>query len=249
LYAISLTNCIFKIIHNNMPPKSTRIRKPSNRVPTSLAAVVATSSPDPLLQSHTVDTSQIDPWLLELNVGLNPTQDALNTIEPHAFDSIELSFEPDETLDTINVIHSPFSDGFIDAESIRDSRTPPLQNFTQSSNLDNNTIRRISGDKKSVTWSDQMEAAMFHELINQANNGKRADSGLKREAWVAACTVVRAVSGGQDVSIDQCKSKVEGQKARWRDFHWLQSQSGFGYNEGSGLITAGDQAWEDIILV
>ena len=91
-----------------MPPKSTRIRKPSNRVPTSLAAVVATSSPDPLLQSHTVDTSQIDPWLLELNVGLNPTQDALNTIEPHAFDSIELSFEPDETLDTITLFIAPF---------------------------------------------------------------------------------------------------------------------------------------------
>jgi hypothetical protein len=91
-----------------MPPKSTRIRKPSNRVPTSLAAVVATSSPDPLLQSHTVDTSQIDPWLLELNVGLNPTQDALSTIEPHAFDSINLVSNLMRRLILLTLFIAPF---------------------------------------------------------------------------------------------------------------------------------------------
>jgi hypothetical protein len=31
-------------------------------------------------------------------------------------------------------------------------------------------------------------------------------------------------------------------KSLWKEFIWLMDQSGFGYNEEKGLVTAGDQA-------
>jgi hypothetical protein len=38
-------------------------------------------------------------------------------------------------------------------------------------------------------------------------------------------------------------------KALWREFTWLRDQSGFGYNEETGLITAKETAWKDVIKV
>jgi hypothetical protein len=38
-------------------------------------------------------------------------------------------------------------------------------------------------------------------------------------------------------------------KALWKEFIWLKDQSGFGYDEEKGLITIGEQAWQDIIKV
>src|SRR4030088_2946248 len=93
-----------------------------------------------------------------------------------------------------------------------------------------------------------MEEALFQELLNQANNGKRADSGFKKEAWVVACEAVAALTT-QHVTIDKCKGKAEVMKALWKEFIWLKDQSGFGYNDETGLITAGDQAWSDVIKV
>jgi cell cycle checkpoint protein len=93
-----------------------------------------------------------------------------------------------------------------------------------------------------------MEAALFRTLCEQVEVGKRADSGFKKEAWIASCTAI-AETTGVVVTIEQCKSKADSQKALWREFNWLKDQSGFGYNEETGLITAGDQAWRDVIKV
>jgi hypothetical protein len=38
-------------------------------------------------------------------------------------------------------------------------------------------------------------------------------------------------------------------KALWKEFIWLKDQSGFGYDDETRLITAGDQAWSDVIKV
>jgi Myb/SANT-like DNA-binding domain len=39
-----------------------------------------------------------------------------------------------------------------------------------------------------------MEQTLFNKLLKQANNGKRADNGFKKEAWTRACAVVEAVT-------------------------------------------------------
>jgi hypothetical protein len=38
-------------------------------------------------------------------------------------------------------------------------------------------------------------------------------------------------------------------KASWRELNWLKDQSGFGWDENTGLVQAGDQAWKDVIKV
>jgi hypothetical protein len=62
-----------------------------------------------------------------------------------------------------------------------------------------------------------MEQSLFQELLNQANNGKRADSEFKREAWIAACEAVIALTT-QDVTVERCKGKAEVMKALWKEF-------------------------------
>jgi hypothetical protein len=57
-----------------------------------------------------------------------------------------------------------------------------------------------------------MERALFNELLEQANSGKRADNGFKKEAWTLACAAVQLVTL-QLVIVEQCKSKTEVLKA------------------------------------
>jgi hypothetical protein len=99
-----------------------------------------------------------------------------------------------------------------------------------------------------VDWLFAMEVTLFSTLCEEVGIGKRADSGFKKEAWIAACDAI-ADSSGYTVTVDQCKSKADSQKALWRQFNWLKDQSGFGYDEETGLITAGEQAWADVIKV
>jgi hypothetical protein len=54
-------------------------------------------------------------------------------------------------------------------------------------------------------------------LLEQANNGKRADNGFKIEAWTAACIAVQAVTA-QQVIVERCKAKSEALKALWKEF-------------------------------
>jgi hypothetical protein len=102
--------------------------------------------------------------------------------------------------------------------------------------------------KSAFVWTFTMEQTLFNELLEQANNGKRADNGFKKEAWTGACAAVKAVTA-QLVTVERCKAKSEAMKALWKEFEWLKEQSGFGYDEEKGLITAGEQAWKDIIKV
>jgi len=53
------------------------------------------------------------------------------------------------------------------------------------------------------------------------NNGKRADSGFKKEAWIACCIAIK-VATNQVVTIKKCKGKVDTMKALWREFNWLK---------------------------
>jgi Myb/SANT-like DNA-binding domain len=87
-------------------------------------------------------------------------------------------------------------------------------------------------------WSLGIEKGLFNELLEQANNGKRADNGFKKEAWEAACKAVWAITT-QPVTIKQCKSKAESQKALWKDLEWLKEQSGFRWEDGR--VTAEDK--------
>jgi hypothetical protein len=49
---------------------------------------------------------------------------------------------------------------------------------------------------------------MFNELLHQNEVGKRADSGFKKEAWIAVVKDVLKHTT-QVISIDQCKNKLD----------------------------------------
>ena len=54
---------------------------------------------------------------------------------------------------------------------------------------------------------------------------------------------------GQTVSIDQCKSKVDTLKGLQKEWIQLKDQSEFGYNKETGMITASNQVWKELLKV
>jgi hypothetical protein len=216
-----------------MPPKSTRVRKPANKEPTSLATRTTTSitpsSPDQL--QHV-----IDPQLVALD------RDAI-TLNNNTID------------DSIVVEHdfSPFSDGFPNLPSrpstpdvtINDSQ--PLDTEPDSQQEQEQTQQ--AGNTTAVfAWTFAMEEALFNELIHQDELGKRADSGFKKEAWTAVLAEVYKRTT-QKLTVERCKNKVDIMRTYWRGFNYLKNQSGFGFNEKTGLIEASDEVWKELLKV
>ena len=216
-----------------MSSKPTRVRKVANRNPTSLALPVPIPLPDPILD-------QIDPQLTNIDADVNVA---------------------------VNVVYSPFSDACLTPPIPGSSIPGPIRSLTQSpsptpantpfesfeaviedDSQPLNTTQVPQSTKKGFTWSFIIEQTLFNELLNQANNGKRADNGFKKEAWAAACVAVETVTT-QLAIVERCKGKAEVIKALWKGFIWLKDQSGSRYNKENGLITTSEQAWQDIIKV
>jgi hypothetical protein len=142
--------------------------------------------------------------------------------------------------DTIEVNYSPFSDAIPSCPpSPSTSILSPAPGSPQSDYFEPLGRTVISNDLHRPVSATQ-------DL--QPRKGFTWEYGFKREAWIAACEAVTALTT-QDVTVERCKGKAEVMKALWKEFIWLKEQSGFGYDEGKGLITAGDQAWSDIIKV
>jgi hypothetical protein len=219
-----------------MPPKSTRVRKPANKEPTSLAtrttSSITTSPPDQL--QHV-----IDPQLVALD------RDAVITLNNNTIDDsivVERDF-------------SPFSDGFPNLPSspstpdatgtINDSLSLDAEPDSQQ---EQEQTQQAGNATAVFAWTFAMEEALFNELIHQDELGKRADSGFKKEAWTAVLAEVRKRTT-QQVTVERCKNKVDVMKTYWRGFNYLKNQSGFGFNETTGLIEASDEVWKDLIKV
>jgi hypothetical protein len=91
---------------------------------------------------------------------------------------------------------------------------------------------------------------LFAELLEQAQDGKRADSGFKKEAWDSVLREVQAVyTGPYTIPLQKVKQKEQTFKRYYKDWKFLRDQSGFGWDEETGMITASDQAWDDVITV
>jgi hypothetical protein len=101
-----------------------------------------------------------------------------------------------------------------------------------------------------LEWTPKMIETLFTELLDQAQDGKRADSGFKKEAWDSVLREVRAVyTGPLTITLQKVKAKEQTFKGYYRDWKFLREQSGFGWDEETQIITASNQAWDDIIAV
>ena len=99
-----------------------------------------------------------------------------------------------------------------------------------------------------LQWTKEMEEAMFNELYRQDQLGKRADAGFKAEAWTVVLEKVQEVyTGPLTINLVQLKSKEGWYRGAFKDWKWLKDQSGFNYDEGSGMIVAAREAWDEVI--
>jgi hypothetical protein len=95
-----------------------------------------------------------------------------------------------------------------------------------------------------------MIQVLFTELLEQVQDGKRADSGFKKEAWDSVLQEVQRVSiGPYLIPLAKVKAKEQAFKGLYKDWKFLRDQSGFGWDEETRMVTASDQAWNDICVV
>ena len=99
-----------------------------------------------------------------------------------------------------------------------------------------------------LQWTKEMEEVMFNELYRQDQLGKRADAGFKAEAWTVVLEKVQEVYTGP-LTIAQLKSKEGWYRGAFKDWKWLKDQSGFNYDEATGMIVAAREAWDEVIKV
>ena len=59
----------------------------------------------------------------------------------------------------------------------------------------------------------------------------------------------RVYIGPYPISLQKIKAKEQTFKAYYKDWKYLYDQSGFGWDEETRMITASDQAWNDICAV
>ena len=220
--------------------RTAHIRRAPNREPTSLAATITALHENEAIDVVETSTSNanIDPALTNHDIDPPPPPELLDCLDTNYDTYLSTDFEyPLPPL--------PESQN----REISWSPTPPLAPRPQ---LATQTAPPFIIDdlqpQVGLRWTFEMEETLFLTLVEQVGLGKRADSGFKKEAWIACCNAIEKATG-QLVSIEKCKGKADTMKALWRELNWLKDQSGFGWDEDTMLVKAGDQAWKDVIKV
>jgi len=144
-----------------MAPRTTRNRRPPNREPTSLAAVIITSN------SEAIDTVGA-----LLNTNIDP---ALQTYESNH--PLPLTYESDYPLPPTYEIDDPPSPALPRSPEVSWPSTP--HRLASPSPLP--LISDIQPGK-SLRWTFEMEEILFRTLLEQVDNGKRAENGFKSDA-------------------------------------------------------------------
>jgi hypothetical protein len=101
-------------------------------------------------------------------------------------------------------------------------------------------------------WDYTMEEVLFTRLVDMDRAGKRADSGWKSEAWGEILSAVLVVTPDRQkdlLTMDKLKSKESNYKALYKDWKWLTTQSGFGIHPETRVVTASNEAWDEVLKV
>jgi hypothetical protein len=218
-----------------------------NREPTSLAATTTLSGENEAIDTIETPTSDanIDPTLT--NHDINPPPPPPPS-PPQLLDCLDPNDDTYYPTDFEYPSPPPLPES--QGREISWSPTPPP--LLPPPQLATPTPPPLTGDdlqpQLSLRWTFEMEETLFLTLLEQVDIRKRADSGFKKEAWIACCNAIETATG-QLVTIEKCKGKADTMKALWRELNWLKDQSGFGWDEDTRLVKAGNQAWKDVIKV
>jgi hypothetical protein len=107
-----------------------------------------------------------------------------------------------------------------------------------------------SAAKITLRWSDPMYHTLLSTMLDQCRLGKRADSGFKKEAWIAVITAVQSeYEGAIAIEEKHVKSKLDWAKLMWKEWCAIDDNSGFGWDEPTQLHTAPDDVWREFLKV
>jgi hypothetical protein len=221
--------------------RTARVKRAPNREPTSLAVATTLSGENEAIDSIEVliPEANIDPALTNHDITPPSPSQLLDCPDPNYDTFLPTDFEypsplpllPDHQDRDVSWSPTPTLPPLLSQPA---SPTPPISDDLQPQLF--------------VRWTFVMEETLFLTLLEQVDIGKRADSGFKKDAWTACCNAIKKATGLL-ITIEKCKGKVDTMKALWRELNWLKDQSGFGWDNDTGLVQAGDQAWKDVIKV
>ena len=122
------------------------------------------------------------------------------------------------------------------------SASPTPQLSSGQANTPTTSKSLTSGGRGRLIWIEDIERALLEALISELHEGRRADSGYKKQSWEAAREAVKAADNlKQPIQISHCKFKHGNFKRDWKVWMEFTDQSGFSVDE-NGVVTGNSQA-------
>ncbi|KIJ33469.1 hypothetical protein M422DRAFT_264574 [Sphaerobolus stellatus SS14] len=102
--------------------------------------------------------------------------------------------------------------------------------------------------KPKVTWNAAQDDTLITTLEEQKKLGLQSESGWKGTVWTTVAGVInKEHSSDVPKGSDQCKSRFGRLKEEYKVVKELLGTSGFGWDEGKGVVTAEETVWAPLI--
>ncbi len=102
-----------------------------------------------------------------------------------------------------------------------------------------------------LVWTEAIERALLQSMVDVVRNGKKAESGFKKEAWTQAMNDVKWAAHSSDViTPEKIKIKLQSLKQLWKEWIRLDEKvSGLGWDDLTQLFLAEPEQWEAHLVV
>ena len=92
-----------------------------------------------------------------------------------------------------------------------------------------------------------MIEALVECIYGVWKDGRAADNGFKKEAWIEASNAVMQVyQGSLPIEWEKCKNKWNNLKEKWKHWLILLDMSGFGWDEEKERYEAHNYVWDNL---
>jgi hypothetical protein len=127
----------------------------------------------------------------------------------------------------------------------------PLDCLPSPNPLDEPTIdaNKVPQHEKAAAlkWTAEMIKALVECIYGVWKDGRSADNGFKKEAWVEASNAVQRVYQGLlTIEWEKCKNKWTDLKEKWKHWLILSDMSGFGWDNEKERYEVDDYVWESL---
>ncbi|EEY55974.1 uncharacterized protein PITG_08721 [Phytophthora infestans T30-4] len=102
---------------------------------------------------------------------------------------------------------------------------------------------RSSSAAARASWDLDMDVFLVEAMTDQAKTGKRADSGFKKEAWVAVHESMNE-RFNKELTIQQIKTRVQTLKSKYTTISHMLRVSGFGWDTNHNVVLVHDDVWD-----